>query len=141
MAKSSLTYELVLHDLHEHPNRDKKLLETFKNTYIDPVLQTLWFLLNFFPLTAMFVRCKVVVLLLDHSTCVNENMNFVCCVTLYERSWKKDKTIRLYTWTPLDVKFPVKYVNSIESADVSFKCNGNALGRKYFSTLEFGTPV
>jgi len=39
----------------------------------------------------------VVVVLLDHSTCVNENIIFVYCMMLYERSWRKDESIRLYT--------------------------------------------
>lgn len=70
---------------------------------------------------------------------VKENINFVPCGTLCERSREKGESITLYPWTLLDVKFPVKNVNSVGRAYVWFKCNGNALGRKCFRAWEFGT--
>lgn len=79
------------------PDRDKELLEMFKMTCTDPVLQALGLLLSFFSLKSCCV-CQVQ----SSNTpsrglqCVKENINSVPCGTLCERSWEKGESIRLY---------------------------------------------
>lgn len=79
------------------PDRDKELLKMFKMTRTDPVLQILGLLFEVFSLKKIAV-CQV------QSTntpsralqCVKENIHFVPCGTMCERSWEKGESIRLY---------------------------------------------